>query len=258
MVEIKRVSITTVIMTYNEEERIRACLESAILVSDEIVVIDSFSTDTTEKICNEYGVKFIKNKFVGYIEQRQYAISLASNDVVLVLDADERLSPELSKEILIIKDNWQADAYLFNRLTNYGGKWIRHCGWYPDRKTRLFDRTKITVTGKNPHDQIVVKDGFKSKWIKKDILHFSFYSISDHISKTNNFSTIAAISDFESGKKVVFIYHLLLKPAYQFLNEYFIRLGILDGYYGFIICIISSFGKFLKYAKLRQLNMDNK
>jgi glycosyltransferase involved in cell wall biosynthesis len=250
--------ISAVIMTYNEEKRIGNCIRSIVDVVDEIVIVDSFSSDKTREICKSYGTVFFQNKFEGYVQQRKFAISHASNDTVLVLDADELLSDALAIEIIKIKSNWSSDAYAFNRLTNYEGKWIRHCGWYPDKKTRLFDRTKITIKGKNPHDQIIAKDGFKTKWIKKDILHFSFNSISDHISKTNNFSTIAAIADFENGKKVVLVYHLFLKPVYQFINEYFIRLGILDGYYGFIICIISSFGKFLKYAKLRQLNLDNK
>lgn len=258
MSDSNRVKITAVVMTFNEEKRIQNCLESVISVVDEIVIVDSYSTDTTEEKCLKYGVKFIQHKFEGYIEQRQFAISKAINDYILVLDADEILSSSLRKAIKEVKNNWKADAYIFNRLTNYEGKWIYHCGWYPDRKTRLFDRNKITIKGKNPHDEIIAKDGFKTKWIKKDILHYSFYSISDHISKTNKFSTIAAMADFENGEKVVFVYHLLLKPAYQFLNEYFMRLGILDGYYGFIICTISSFGKFLKYAKLRQLNKDNK
>jgi len=258
MAEKMPVKITGVVMTYNEEERILDCLTSIKYVTDEIVVVDSFSSDGTEAICKEFGVKFIRHKFEGYIEQRQYVISHATNDYVLVLDADEILSTDLVTEINTIRNNWKYDAYLFSRLTNYEGKWIRHCGWYPDKKARLFDRNKITVKGNNPHDEITVKDGFKTKWIKKDILHYSFYSIGDHISKTNKFSTIAARADFENGKKVVFMYHIMLKPIYQFLNEYFRKLGILDGYYGFIICIISSFGKFLKYAKLRQLYKDNK
>ncbi len=250
--------ISAVIMTFNEEKRIGNCIRSIIDVVDEIIVVDSFSSDKTQEICENYGVVFFQNRFDGYIQQRKIAVNHASNDSVLVLDADEELSEDLAKEVIKIKNNWNSDAYAFNRLTNYEGKWIYHCGWYPDKKTRLFDRSKITIRGKNPHDQIILKDGYRFKWVKKNILHYSYSSISDHIAKTNNFSTIAALADFEDGKKVSFIYHIILKPSYHFVNEYFIHLGFLDGYYGIVICIISSFGKFLKYVKLRQLNRDNK
>ncbi len=257
MAEKMPVKITGVVMTYNEEERILDCLTSIKYVSDEIVVVDSFSSDGTEAICNEFGVKFIKHNFEGYIEQRQFAISHAANEYILVLDADEILSTDLITEINTIKNNWEYDAYLFNRLTNYGGKWIRHCGWYPDKKTRLFHRDRIKIHGQNPHDRILVSEGFDSSWVKKDILHYSYTSISNHIEKTNSFSKIAAESAFKQGKKSTLIFHIILKPLYQFIEEYFFRRGFLDGYYGFVICTISSFGKFLKFVKLRELHKSS-
>lgn len=256
MSDSKRVKITAVVMTFNEEKRIQNCLESVISVVDEIVIVDSYSTDTTEEKCLKYGVKFIQNKFDGYIEQRQFAISRATNDYILVLDADEILSSSLQKAIKEVKNNWKADAYIFNRLTNYGGKWIKHCGWYPDKKIRLFDRNKIKIKGKNPHDQIVAKDRAKSIWIKKDILHYSYTSVGNHIEKTNSFSKIAAISAYEEGKRSTVIFHIILKPTYQFIEEYIFKLGFLEGYYGFVICSISAFGKFLKFVKLHELHKN--
>ncbi len=256
MAEPKRIKITAVIMTFNEEKRIQGCLESVLPVVDEIVVVDSFSTDDTEKICSQHEVRFIQHEFDGYIEQRQFAISKAHNDYILVLDADEILSDSLQTSIKKVKNDWKADAYIFNRLTNYGGKWIKHCGWYPDKKTRLFDRNKIKIKGKNPHDKIVAKDGAKSIWLKEDILHFSYTSIGNHVEKTNSFSKIAAISAYNDGKKSTVIFHILIKPTYQFIEEYFFKLGFLEGYYGIVICSISAFGKFLKFVKLREIQKN--
>ncbi|MTI29248.1 glycosyltransferase family 2 protein, partial [Cytophagales bacterium RKSG123] len=149
--------ISAVIITYNEEKNIQRCLESLKGVVDEIVVVDSLSTDNTKKICEKFDVHFIENPFEGHIEQKNYAMGCARNDYVLSLDADEALSPKLKESILKVKENWTADFYSFNRLNNYCGQWIRHSGWYPDKKIRLWDRRKGKWGGKNPHDNVVMK-----------------------------------------------------------------------------------------------------
>jgi len=134
--------LSVVIITLNEEKNIGRCLESVKDIADEIVIVDSFSTDRTEEICLRYNARFIKHEFVGHIEQKNWAIEQASYLHVLSLDADEELSERLKKSILEVKGNWKHDGYYFNRLTNYCGKWIRHTSWYPARKLRLWDRSK--------------------------------------------------------------------------------------------------------------------
>ncbi|MBX2959014.1 MAG: glycosyltransferase family 2 protein [Flavobacteriales bacterium] len=247
-----QIQLSVVIITFNEEKNIERCLASVKTIADEIVVVDSFSTDKTKEICLKFGVKFIEHQFDGHIEQKNWAITQASSPYILSLDADEALTPELAKEIEQIKNNWQFDGYSFNRLTNYCGKWIKHCGWYPDVKLRLWDSRKGSWKGTNPHDRYEVESN-KIKHINQDILHYSYYSISDHIKQVNYFTDIAAKAAFAEGKRSSFL-KISTNPIIKFLRDYVFKLGFLDGYYGFIISIISSHATFLKYAKLKQLS----
>ena len=248
------VKVSGVIITFNEETNIGRCLDSLNGVVDEIVVVDSFSTDKTEQICNDKGAVFIRHPFEGHIEQKNYAMSRASYDHILSLDADEALSEELKKSILSAKNSWNYDGCSFNRLTNYCGKWIRHCGWYPDEKLRLWDRRKGRWGGVNPHDRVMMDRNSSVTHLVGDLFHYSYDSIGDNISQVNKFSDIAARAAYEKGRNSNFLLDICLNPPCTFLKKYFIKLGILDGYYGFVISIISAFGKFLKYVKLRELN----
>ena len=244
--------ISVVIVTLNEERNIERCLQSVREVADEIIVVDSFSTDRTEEICLKYGVKFSRHPFEGYVEQKSYVITLAGHDHVLLIDADEALSDELRASILAIKQNWTHDGYHFNRLNSYCGQWIRHSGWYPDRKIRLFDKRKASVKGKNPHDEIVMEKGATVKHLRGDLLHYTYLSVNDHIHQINRFTEIQAREKFELGKKTSFL-ALLFSPVYKFIRHYFFQLGFLDGYYGFLICRNSAYSTFLKHAKLKAL-----
>ena len=134
-----KVQISAVVITFNEERNIKRCLKSLVGVADEIVVVDSYSTDRTEEICRSFNARFIKHRFEGHIQQKNWAILQASSPYILSLDADEALSDNLRTSILRAKENWTHDGYYFNRLTNYCGKWIRHTSWYPSRKLRLWD-----------------------------------------------------------------------------------------------------------------------
>ncbi|MEQ9218651.1 MAG: glycosyltransferase family 2 protein [Cyclobacteriaceae bacterium] len=247
------VKISGVIITFNEEENIERCIQSIIDVVDEVLVVDSFSTDKTREICEKLKVKFIENPFAGHIEQKNVAVQKAKNDIILSLDADEALTEGTKTEILKVKDNWVHDAYYVNRLTNYCGKWIRHCGWYPDKKIRLFDRKMASWGGENPHDRVVVKKGAKVGSIKGDLLHYSFPTIHDHAKTANHFSEIAAQEAIKKGKNVSLIIHVLLNPWFTFIKKYFFQLGFLDGYHGFVICVLSAHSNFLKYNKIRML-----
>lgn len=163
------VKLSGVIITYNEERNIERCLESLKGICDEIIVVDSISTDRTKEICLAYGVRFVENPFPGHIEQKNFAMEQASHNYVLSLDADEALSEELRKSIMVIKQNWTSEAYRFNRFTNYCGQWIKHSGWYPDTKTRIWDRRKGKWGGTNPHDSVLLEANVKPALLKGDL-----------------------------------------------------------------------------------------
>jgi len=245
--------ISAVIITYNEEDNIGRCLESLKQTADEIVVVDSHSSDRTAEICKIQGVEFIQHPFEGHIEQKNYALSCAANDVVLSLDADEALSDELMESIQAARRSWGAEGYSMNRLTSYCGRWIRHCGWYPDKKIRLWDRGKGHWGGVNPHDHVVMDPGRRIVHLNGDLLHYSYPTIRDHVSQINRFSDIAAGAAFADGRQSNLMLDVCLNPILTFLKKYVLKLGILDGYEGFVISTSTAYGKFLKYIKLREL-----
>jgi glycosyltransferase involved in cell wall biosynthesis len=253
----KAVKISAVVITYNEARNIGRCLDSIRDVADEIVVVDSYSTDKTQEICSRAGVKFLQHRFDGHIEQKNYAVSCAAHGHVLSLDADEVLSDKLKQSILSAKQNWQFDGYSFNRLTNYCGKWIRHSGWYPDTKLRLWDKSKGRWGGVNPHDRVMMDGQSRICHLAGDLLHHSYHSIKDHIDQINRFSEIAARAAWADGRKANLLLDIVLNPLLTFFKKYFLKLGILDGYHGFMIAIHTAYGKFLKYVKLRELNKQS-
>ena len=246
------IKISAVVITFNEEKNIGRCLKSLSVVADEIIVIDSFSTDRTELICNSFGVKFIKNPFNGHIEQKNFAIQQARFSYVLSLDADEVLSDILSQKIIEIKKNSRYEAYSFNRLTNYCGKWIRHCGWYPDVKIRLWHVDYGKWSGINPHDKVFLIKNARLKHIKGDLLHYSYYSINQHIAQLNYFTDIMAGEAYAQNKRTN-LFYIITSPFFKFIKSYFFKLGILDGYYGFIVCMISAHATFIKHIKTKEL-----
>lgn len=247
------IKLSVAIITLNEERNIGRCIDSVAQVADEIVVVDSFSVDKTKEICLAKGVRFIENPFEGYMQQKNFALRETTHDHVLFVDADEALSDELADSIQGVKTDWNADAYQFNRRTSYCGQWIRHCGWYPNRRVRLWDRRKGIWGGGGLHEKVIMEEGSKVSVIAGDLLHYSFPSIKSHVQTANNFSEIAAREAVKRKKNANLVIHVLLNPAYTFAYGYILRLGFLDGYYGFVICAISAFANFLKYSKIRQL-----
>ena len=244
--------LSGVIITFNEENNIARCIDSLRNVTDEIVVVDSFSTDRTEEICREKNVKFLQNKFEGHIEQKNFAMAQASFDYVISLDADEALSPELEASILREKSEFKFDSYTFNRLTNYCGKWIKHCGWYPDTKLRLWNKNSGEWGGENPHDSIEMQSSATSKKLNGDLLHYSFTSINQHVKTIQSFSEIGAKAAFSRGKRSS-ILSILMNPFFKFFRDYIFKAGFLDGYYGLIVCLNSAYAKFLKYTLIYEL-----
>lgn len=246
------VQISAVIITFNEERNIGRCLTSLVDIADEIVVVDSYSTDNTEEIAKKFKIRFIQHPFEGHIQQKNFALDQCSYPHVLSLDADEVLSDRLRQSILKVKENWVHDGYYFNRLTNYCGKWIYHCNWYPDRKLRLWNREKGRWGGENPHDKVIMDSGADIHYIHGDLLHYSYYSIGQHVEQIQKFTSIMAAGKYRD-KKYPAIPVLLFKPIWKFFRGYFLKLGFLDGYYGLVICTMSAYATFLKYVKAREL-----
>jgi glycosyltransferase involved in cell wall biosynthesis len=246
-----------VIITFNEEKNIGRCLDSVHGMTDDIVVVDSYSTDRTEAICFEKGARFISHAFEGHIEQKNWAITQARYPHILSLDADEALDEQLKKSILALPEEWPFGGYFMNRLTNYCGKWIYHCGWYPDAKLRLWDSRKGQWQGINPHDQYLMKStDIKTGFLKGDILHYSYYTREDHYKQVNYFTDILAREYNKLGRKAWW-FKLVLNPVAKFIQDYILKLGFLDGKEGFVISRISAYATWLKYYKLRQLQNHN-
>lgn len=247
------VKLSVTIITLNEEKNIERCIRSVQGLADEILVVDSYSTDRTPEICEQLGVRFIQHSFEGYVVQKNYALQQATYDCILSLDADEALSPQLYESIRAVKKNWTHDAYQFNRLTNYCGHWIKHCGWYPDAKLRLWDRRKGQWSGISIHESIKLSDNASVQHLKGDLLHYSYYSITQHVQQIDKFSSIGAAESFRKNKKCNFLLHIVLNPLFAFVQKYFMQLGMLDGFMGYIVCQNAAYYKFLKYVKLREL-----
>lgn len=247
------IKLSVVIITFNEERNIGRCLASVKEVADEIVVVDSYSTDKTPEICQAFGVRFIQHSFEGHIQQKNFAITQATYPHILSLDADEALDNLLLKSVNQIKVNWPADGYEINRLTNYCGSWIRYGGWYPDRKLRLWDGRKGKWVGTNPHDKFEMEAGSKILKLKGDILHYSYYSIEEHLKQINYFTTIACHELKLKGKSFG-LWPLLVKPPFKFFQMYLLKFGWRDGFAGFCVAVLSAYAVFAKYAKLYLAN----
>ena len=241
--------LSVVIITYNEEKNIGRCIDSVKSIADEILILDSNSTDQTAPIAESKGAMVRKESFRGHIQMKNRAVELASNNYILSLDADEALDLQLTEAIRKVKLNFTDKAYRMNRCTNYCGQFIRHGSWYPDRKIRLFDRRIAQWGGINPHDKIVVQENTNVEQLHGDILHYSYYTIAEHVAQNNKFSTISAESLFAQGKKTSLL-KIIVNPVWAFLQSYFMRAGFLDGLFGFIIAIQISHLTFLKHVKL--------
>jgi glycosyltransferase involved in cell wall biosynthesis len=243
--------ISAIIITYNEARNIARCINALKGVADEIIVVDSYSKDNTVAIAQELGAMVFQHPFEGYGEQKIVALKETQYDWILSLDADEELSPVLRQSILAIKDAPEHDAYSFNFLTDYCGHWVRHSGWYPNPKMRLWNKQRGHMTADKVHEGWELDAGTTTGFLKGDILHHSFPTISSHLKKIEQYSEIGARFDVQRGKKVSLL-KLWFAPKWTFLSIYLFRGGFLDGYYGYVIAKNSAFAAFAKYLKIRQ------
>ncbi|HEX6225835.1 MAG TPA: glycosyltransferase family 2 protein [Chryseolinea sp.] len=246
------IKISAVVITYNEEHSIGLCIKTLKSVADEIVVVDSFSKDNTKAICLQEGVKFVEHVFEGHIQQKNFALTMASHEYVLSLDADEYLSDELILSIRAIKENVTHQAYSMNRLTGIGGRWIYSTDWYPDRKLRLWAKSIGKWGGYNPHDTVILNNGVSVAHLKGDLMHDGYEDYDDLMSKANQYARIFAKAN--QNKKSSSVFKVIYKSAYTFIRNYFLKLGFTSGFDGLVISCANTYYTFFKYAMLRELN----
>ena len=239
--------LSVVIVTQNEEDRIRRCLDS-VSWAGEIVVVDAFSTDGTVDICKSYTEKIYSRAWDGFIPQKNYALTLATKEWVLCLDADEQLSDALIEEIKTVtgRDGGDCAAYSMPRKTLYLGRWMEHSGWYPDRKVRLMRRGAGVWAGLEPHDVLEVKGRVCA--LRGDILHYSFRDLSHHVRKLDYFTDAASSELVRSGGHPG-VMDMITHPAGMFLKMFIVKAGFRDGVQGFIAAVVSAFHVFCKYSK---------
>ena len=246
-------TISIVVITFNEAKNIARCLNSVKLIADEIIIIDSNSTDATELLCQQFNARFIKRSFTDYADQRNLAFELAKMDYLFFLDADEELSEQLIHAIQKLKDTgMDKDAYKINRFNNFCGKWIKHGMWYPERLVRMIKNGKGKWQGQI-HETLQPIEGASLQLLKGDLLHYSYNNIDSLVSKLNNYTTLQAIEMQAMNKKATW-FKLYINPIWAFINGYFMKLGFLDGWEGYVIHKSISYQTMIKYAKLRKLN----
>ncbi|MBU1692724.1 MAG: glycosyltransferase family 2 protein [Verrucomicrobia bacterium] len=250
-----REQISACITACDEEQNIRRCLES-VKWCDEIVVVDSLSADRTVEICREYTDRVYQHEWRGYIGQKNLIRSLARYPWVLFVDADEEVSPELRDEILaqFAAGTGPYVGFQFPRMVYYLGRWIRHGEWYPDIKLRLFRKELGHSEGQEPHDRVAVKGPVKT--LKAPLHHFTYGGIWEHLETMNRYSTITAREKHRLGEPFRWR-DLFFRPAWRFLKSYFLKGGMLDGPPGLVIALITTFGVYMKYSKLWELQHKN-
>ncbi|MBI3268324.1 MAG: glycosyltransferase family 2 protein [Planctomycetes bacterium] len=242
-----RVPVSALVLTFNEEENVRECLES-LAWADERIVVDSCSTDRTVELARELGARVVQRPWNGINEQRAFALTESVHEWVFCLDADERVTPELAAELRrVLEAGADRDGYEIPRRTWYLGRWIAHGGWYPDRKLRLFRKTKGRFGGHDPHDRFLLAS--EPGRLQGEIVHFTYRSFSQQLRTIDRFSDVAARAWAAQGQRPGLL-KLLVRPAWKFVETYVLKLGFLDGLPGFIISVSTSFYLFAKYVKL--------
>lgn len=244
--------LSVVLITFQEEKNVARCLEAVRAIADEIVVVDSYSTDKTLEIVKSFGAVIHQRPFESYADQRDYASKVAAYDLVLALDADEVVSPELANSIIKVKENMAFGGYELDRINQFAGKWIKHGSWYPDYKLRLFDRRKVTFSVHRGHDEVILEPGAKATKLAGYLYHYTAVDLKTSQAKMNVLSSLAAEALFDKGKKFK-LWRLMVKPPVRFFSEYFIKKGFLDGFYGYLIAKTSSYFVFQREMKLWEM-----
>ena len=247
------VKISAAIITLDEEENLGRCLASLRGVADEVIVVDSGSTDGTERIAREHGATFLTQRWLGYGPQKNLAADRGAHEWVLSLDADEALSDALRASILRLKaEGPRADAYEVNRLNWYCGRFLRHSGWYPDRKIRLWRKGSARWAVATIHELVEAAPGARVERLAGDLLHYTIKDRAQHLRTIERFTTLSAESLLREGRAGD-AWKRFVSPAATFLRGYVLRAGFLDGRAGWDVCRLSAYATWLKYEKLRRL-----
>lgn len=241
--------ISVVIITKNEERNIERCLLSVKGIADEVVVVDSFSTDDTPEICREHDNEFVQVEWRGFSKTKNFGNKLARYDYILSLDADEALSEELKASILNAKEQGLNGIYQFNRLTNYCGKWIRYSGWYPDTKVRLFPKEGSKWKGDFVHEEITYDPTLPVHHLTGDLHHYSYYTEQEHRDRAEKYARLGAQKLRDKGETGNW-FKAVGSAISRFFRIYVVRQGYRDGREGWKIATISARAAYLKYLFL--------
>lgn len=245
--------LTVIIPCFNEAHNMRPLLES-VAWADEIIVVDSFSTDNTVEIAKEFTGRILQRKYVNSADQKNWTIPQATHDWVLIVDADERVTPNLKLEIKkLLASQPDKDAYWIGRENYFMDKKVKYSGWQNDRVIRLFDKGKARYEEKNVHAEIIT-DGTVGV-LNEKLTHNTYKDISHFLQKMERYAHWSAL-DYAPKTASVSFFHLWIKPLFRFIKHYFLRLGILDGKVGFIISVIMAWGVFLRYVKILEIKSN--
>ena len=252
-----REPVTAFVICFNEEEQIAECL-SSVQFCDEVLVIDSFSTDRTAQIAESMGARVIQRKWPGYREQKAFGLSQCTYEWVVNLDADERVSPELRDNILRVlreeyslrgkgQDHKNLAGYYVNRVVFYLGRWWRKGGWYPEYRLRFFRKSQVIWGGVEPHEKPIVSG--VTAILPGELSHFTYKNMDEQFARLHSLSSIAASHEYEDGKRATLL-SLLFNPILRMLKFYFLKKGYREGMAGLVVAVSEGYYTFMKYAKI--------
>lgn len=244
--------VSAVIITFNEAHNIARCLNALSGLVDEIIVVDSFSTDATKKICESFDVLFFQREWQGYAPTKNWANAQASHNYILSVDADEEVDKILAKSLTRAREKGLSGVYEVNRITNYCGQWVRYSGWYPDRKIRIFPKSGARWTGDFVHETLEVDSELATHRLEGHLNHYSYHSLQDHANRAEKYAGLHAQKMAAAGKKTS-MFRARVSAAWKFLQSYLFKLGFLDGSAGWHIARYSARAVFLKHKKLLQI-----
>ena len=247
----EKLPVTAVIICHNAARTIGRCLETLAKVAEEVIVLDSDSDDGTKEICLEYGVKLVNQPFLGYSATKNLGNEMARHDWILSIDADEVLSDELIASLRNVSLS-PGTVYALDRLTEFCGRWIYHCGWYPEWKGRLFNRKEVFWKDELVHETLHIPEHTKVVRLRGKLLHYSFADEQDHLKRMEKYARLGAEELFRKGRRTP-LWKKYLSPPARFIRTYFLKLGLLDGKAGWIISKRNAWMVWKRYQLLDEM-----